>query len=321
MSKQALTFSLLILALIAVAWMSVYIGPTNSLDPVILREIRLPRVAIGILVGLSLATAGTTLQGLLRNPLADPYVIGTSSGASVGALIAFQVRHFFPEFAAFSTGIFYFIIFACAFLATMSAYYIARSEKQVSIINLLLSGVIVSTFCGALIFLFFTLQHEESFSVFIFLMGNMTEGNWTLIGTSAGIILVCLIFSILSAKNLNIISLGEEKARHLGVDVEKFKLCLFALNSLMVAAAVAISGTIGFVGLVVPHITRLIVGPNHKVLIPCSALAGAILVLLADDVARVIAKPIEIPVGIIMSMVGAPFFLWLLKKRQKTKYF
>ncbi len=197
----------------------------------------------------------------------------------------------------------------------------ARSDRQVSIVNLLLSGVIVSTFCGALILLFFTLQSENAFSLFFFFMGSLIEGNPELIWISAGIILSGCAGSYFLARNLNLLSLGEEKARHLGLEVESFKLLTFALASLVVSAAVAVSGTIGFVGLLVPHMARLLVGPDHKILLPASALGGSILLVLADDIARTAASPIEIPVGIIMSLIGAPFFLWLLRRKGKSSYF
>lgn len=321
MNKRRWIISVLFIILIIVGTLSVFVGPSKSLETSILLEIRLPRVLLGILVGMGLATAGVMLQGLLRNPLADPYVIGTSSGATLGALVATQLRQIFPNWVAFSTFTFYIIIFLFAFLATMSAYFLARSQKQVSIINLLLCGMIVSTFCGALILLFFVLQHKESFSVFLFLMGNLSEGHWPLIITSGVIIIVGIMLSLLFSRHLNILSLGEEKAQHLGIEVEKFKFLIFALVSLIVSAAVAISGAIGFVGLIVPHMTRFLTGPDHKILIPASALSGGILLILADDIARTAVQPIEIPVGVIMSMVGAPFFLWLLRKKRQSKYY
>ncbi len=197
----------------------------------------------------------------------------------------------------------------------------ARQERQVSIVNLLLSGVIVSTLCGALIFLYFTLQTQNSFSIFFFWMGSLSETNWNLIGISGSIIVAGTVIACAFGNKLNILSLGEEKAHHLGISVEKLKILLFALTSLLVSAAVAISGCIGFVGLVVPHITRMIVGPNHKTLIPCSAILGGVVLVCADNLARTVADPIEIPVGIIMSVIGAPFFLWLLKRKRKERYF
>lgn len=312
---------ILLAVLIAVCAGSVYIGPTPSRAPEILYKIRLPRVLLGALVGLALAASGAILQGLLRNPLADPYILGTSSGAALGALAAFSLRAALPEWFYFSTVLFYGLIFLGAFLATLASYLISRSDGQVPIVNLLLSGVIVSTLCGAFIFLFFTLQHQNSFSLFFFLMGNLVEGNWTLIAISGSIIVAGSLGSLAFARSLDILSLGEEKAQHLGIDVEKLKWILFALTSLIVSASVAISGPIGFVGLIVPHITRLWVGPGHKNLILTSALTGAILLVAADDVARTVANPIEIPVGIIMCLVGAPFFLWLLRRKKKSRVF
>lgn len=313
--------AILALALAAIAVASIYIGPVANPDPNILWKVRFPRVVLGILVGMGLASSGAIMQGILRNPLADPYILGTSGGAAIGTIIAYHIRDMMPGWVMLSTVAFYALIFLGSFAATCASYLIARSENQVSIVNLLLSGVIVSTLCGAVIFLYFTLLSDNSFSIFFFWMGSLTEGNWNLIGISAAIIILGIGVSLVFANNLNILSLGEQKAHHLGVSVEKMKFFLFALTSLIVSASVAISGCIGFVGLIVPHITRLIVGPNHKSLIPCSALLGGILLVCADDAARTIAQPVEIPVGVIMSLVGAPFFLWLLKRKRKARYF
>ncbi len=310
-----------LILLAAVAYLSVYVGPIRTPDSDILWKVRLPRVVLGVLVGMALSTSGAVMQGLLRNPLADPYILGTSGGASVGAVIAFQVRELLPGNAFLSTLVFYGFIFAGSFLATWAAYLLARTDKQVSIVNLLLSGVIVSTLCGALIFLYFTLQTQNSFSIFFFWMGSLSESNWHLISVSAAIIVSGTLAAVAFGGKLNIMSLGEQKAHHLGISVEKLKIALFVLTSLLVSAAVAISGCIGFVGLVVPHVARLIVGPNHKVLIPCSAILGGVVLVCADNLARTVANPIEIPVGIIMSVIGAPFFLWLLKRKRKERYF
>ena len=311
----------LFIILILVAALSVYIGPTSSRDPVILWQIRLPRVFLGLIVGFSLSAVGAIFQSLLRNPLADPYVLGTSSGACVGALLGLELRNLFPEHVILSAFSFYILVFLGAFGATITSYLMARTEKQVPIVNLVLSGVIVTTLCSAFIMLFFTLQHHDSFSVFFFLLGSLLEGSWNLIAVSSIIIFLGTGAAYLYARDLDVLSLGEEKAASLGIEVEKLKLTLFGIGSLIVSAAVAVSGTIGFVGLIVPHMARLIIGPKNRILIPASALMGGILLILADSLARTIAKPIEIPVGIIMSLAGAPFFLWLLKRKQKTKYF
>jgi iron complex transport system permease protein len=307
----------LVLVLLAVVGAAVFIGPTRTLDPDILWHIRLPRVLLGALVGFGLATAGALFQGLLKNPLADPYILGTSSGASLGVIAAFTLRSKFPAVFGYSSLPFYVLVFVFSFLATNASYLLARTQKQVQIVNLLLSGVMVNAFCGSLLMLFFSLQNEDTFSVFFFLLGSLMEGNWNLILTSAVIVGVSFIASLAFARDLNIISLGEEKAVHLGVEVGRLKLVVFALCALIVSASVAVSGTIGFVGLVAPHVTRLLIGPNHKYLIPASALGGAILMVVADAAARTVAAPIEIPVGVITAMVGAPFFLWLLRRKHK----
>ena len=276
---------------------------------------------LGALVGFSLSAVGAVFQSLLRNPLADPYVLGTSSGASVGMLVGMELRMLLPGHVVFSTFAFYITVFLGAFGATTASYIIARTNKQVPIVNLILSGAIVTTLCSALVTLFFTLKHHDSFSVFFLLMGSLAEGSWNFIAISGAIVGAGAWACWLYARQLDIISLGEEKAASLGINVERVKLILFAVGSLMVSAAVAAAGTIGFVGLIVPHMARFILGPRNRLLIPCSALMGSILLIVADTLARTIAQPIEIPVGIIMCIVGAPFFLWLLKTRQKSKYF
>ena len=319
--KIAVILPALLLLLLITAFFSVFIGPVKTMDPAILLQIRLPRVLLGMIVGIALATVGAVFQSLLRNPLADPYVLGTSSGAAVGALLGLHLRSLFPDSIVFSTFSFYSMVFIGAFGATTATYLIARTEKQVSIVNLLLSGVIVTTLCSAAIVLFFTLQHHDSFSVLFFLMGSMIEGNWGSISISASIILSGCAIAFLFSRDLDAISLGEEKARSLGIEIEKLKFILFGLGSLIVSAAVAVSGTIGFIGLIGPHPARLLVGPKNKILIPFSGLLGGILLILTDALARTVANPIEIPVGIITSLLGAPFFLWLLKRRGKVRYF
>lgn len=311
----------MVILLLSVSIFSLFVGTVKNADYIILWEIRFPRILLGGLVGMALATAGALLQGLLRNPLADPFIIGTSGGAMVGTLIGFQLREIFPDQFTLSTIAFYLPAFLGSLLATVSAYLVARTERQVPIVNLLLAGTILSSLCGALVLLFFTLQHKESFTMFFFLMGNLMEGNMKLIGISGSVILFGLGLSIFTAKGLNILALGEEKAKHLGIEVEKFKFFIFILSSLIVSAAVSISGIIGFVGLIVPHLARLLIGPNHKVLLPVSALAGGTLLVITDALARTIASPIEIPVGVITALLGAPFFLYLLRRKRKEHYF
>ena len=312
---------LLALGLGVAAAAAVFIGPTHSMGANILLRIRLPRVFLGMLVGFALALAGALFQGLLKNPLADPYVLGTSSGAALGALVAFELRALFPQWVGYSTFSFYILVFGAAFLATNASYLIARTESQVQIVSLLLSGVMVNSFCGALLMLFFSLQNRDSFSIFFFFLGSLIEGNWGLILTSSAIVAAGFVAALFLARRLDIVSLGEEKAAHLGVDVGRLKLAVFALGSLIVSAAVAVSGTIGFVGLVAPHVTRLLIGPKHKYLLPASGLVGAMMMVVTDAAARTVASPIEIPVGVICAMLGAPFFLWLLRRKKKENYF
>lgn len=302
-------FLLPILAAVSLA--AVFIGPVFNPDTEVLLRLRLPRVVMAVIVGAGLSAAGAVLQGILRNPLADPYILGTSSGAGVGVIASLILG------LETSSPLFYLLVITGAGGATFLSYSLARVEKRVPLTNLLLSGIIVSTFLGALILLFLSLLHRESFSILFFLMGSITEGSRTLTIASALLVSAGCAVSLLFARQLDILSLGEEKAIHLGVDAEKLKVILFSSCALMVGAAVAISGTIGFVGLIVPHILRLIVGPGHKKLIPASLLGGSIFLVSMDAVARTAAAPAEIPVGVITALTGAPFFIWLLRKKKK----
>lgn len=296
----------ILLALTFVA--ALYIGPAEN-SSLIVWKLRFPRVLLGALVGMALATAGTLYQGILRNPLADPFFLGTSSGASIGVVLAGALQFRSPI-----------VLYALAFLFALGSvvlvYRIARTQERLPIQTLILAGILVSTFINALVFLIFSLFYRQSFMTLFFLLGTLTEGEPRLLQISSLLIPVAVVISWYFARDLNALSLGEEDARHLGVDPEKTKRILFALASILVAAAVAVSGMIGFVGLMVPHILRLIIGPDHRALIPGSALGGAAMLVLMDMVARTAAAPIEIPVGVVAALAGTPFFIYLLKRKR-----
>lgn len=299
---------LLLGALIVVAAASVFIGPVRQWDRTILLEIRLPRVLLGLMVGAGLAVAGTIYQGLLRNPLADPHILGISSGAALGVMVSNVLGFHHYGLYVFA------IIFAI--LAIAIVYLIAQVNGRTPVQTLILAGVIVSTFFSALFLLGFSLLYQESFSVLFFLMGTLTEGNRLLLRTSAILIGVGVLVCLLLARDLNVMTQGEEAAAHLGLDTELIKKILFGASSAIVAASVAISGMIGFIGLMIPHIMRRLVGADHRILIPASALAGASFLILVDTLARTVAAPIEVPVGVITALCGAPFFIYLLKTRR-----
>lgn len=282
-------------------------------DSAIILELRVPRVLCGAMVGAALAISGAVLQALLRNPLADPYVLGISSGAALGAVLAIL-------FGLGSVVLGSYAIpgaaFAGALLTLLFVYFLARVQGRVPAQTMLLAGFIVSAFFLAIImFLISVTSDERLFSVTFWLMGNL---EYMASQSQGGIFLYLLLgsgvlFSL--AKDLNLMALGEETASELGVEVERVKKIAFVFASLITGAVVSVSGLIGFVGLVVPHLVRMLWGPDHRFLLPASALAGAILLVSADLLARILLAPSEIPVGVITALGGAPFFVYLLRRK------
>jgi iron complex transport system permease protein len=304
--------SLLALLLLLACAGALFTGPAKTTE-LVLWQLRLPRVLLGALVGMALATAGTLYQGLLRNPLADPYFLGTSSGASIGIVLAGALHWRSP-----------FGLYGLAFLGALSSvalvYQIAKTNGRIPIQTLVLAGVLVSTFINALVFLLFSLFYRQSFMTLFFLLGTLTAGDPILLKISGVLIPLTVLAAWYFSRDLNALALGEEEAEHLGVDPEKLKRILFSLASVLVAAAVAVSGMIGFVGLMVPHIVRLIVGTDHRRLIPGAALGGALLMVVMDTVARTAAAPTEVPVGVVAALLGTPFFIYLLKRKRGESF-
>lgn len=273
----------------------------------ILFQIRVPRILLGFLVGGSLAAAGAGLQGALRNPLADPYIVGTSSGAALGAAICFMAGldrlHLVPIFA-----------FAGAILSILAVLALSRRGGKFPVATVLLAGVVVGAFVWSLVTFLLTLTGENLQKIIFWLMGSLADRSWSdvtmmLPYALAGSAALCLL-----ARPLNLLTLGEERAESLGLHPEKAKLAVLAAASLLTAASVAVSGLIGFVGLVVPHAVRIVSGPDHRTLIPASFLAGGILIVWSDTLARLLFQPAELPVGVVTALMGAPFFLYLLRK-------
>ncbi len=284
----------------------------------ILLQMRLPRVLLAAAVGTSLAVAGAAFQGLFRNPMADPYVIGISSGAAVGAILG-MLSGIQVVMGGFGTVPLF--AFGGGFLTMLLVYYMARVGKTVPVMTLLLSGIAISAFLSAVVSLLTFFAGDKLHQVVFWLMGGLGGATWEQVlvmipYAAAGYLLVALY-----SRELNAMLMGEETAMHLGVETEKVKKFILVGSSLLVAAAVSTSGIIGFVGLVVPHFIRLIAGPDHRFLLPASALLGAALLIGTDTLARTVIAPTELPVGIITSLVGAPMFLYLLKKRKKLRYF
>ncbi len=309
------TLAILTVLLVVCACASIFVGPVGDVDWNIIWQLRLPRVLLAVIVGFGLATAGAVLQGVLRNPLADPFILGTSSAATAGVMVAGLV--------GLRSGPYAIYLFALAFalLSILLVYKIAQTQGKTPVQTLILAGVIVSLFFNAWVFVFFSVFHREEHNVLFFLLGTLTEGEALKISVSSLLILVGVAVSWILSRDLNLLTQGEEAAFHLGLRVEVSKKVLFATASMMVAAAVAVAGMIGFVGLIIPHMMRMMTGPNHKTLIPASALGGATFLVLADALARTVYAPLEIPVGAITALIGSPYFVYLLRNRQRAGEF
>ncbi|WP_438866076.1 FecCD family ABC transporter permease [Pseudomonas abieticivorans] len=336
MAPRTLFIGLSVLCLLSI-WLSLALGPVslplldtlraalhllglpvdgNGLEQaqLILGQIRLPRTLLGMTVGAVLALSGVAMQGLFRNPLADPGLVGVSSGAALGAAIAIVLG---SSMGGIAQGFEPYLLSACAFLGglgvTALVYRLGRQQGQTSVAIMLLAGVALTALAGSAVGLFTYLADDATLRTLTFwnlgsLNGASYQRLWPLLLIGAGVAL----WLPRRAKALNALLLGESEARHLGVDVEKLKRELVFCTALGVGASVAAAGLIGFVGLVVPHLVRLLAGPDHRVLLPASLLAGASLLLFADLIARLALAPAELPIGIVTAFLGAPFFLWLL---------
>lgn len=288
-------------------------------DSMILSAIRLPRVILAGLVGVCLASCGTAMQGLFRNPLADPSLIGVSSGASAGAsfIIVFggawlQSSSFFG-LSLVAGG-----AFLGGFLSVLLVYRLATSSSGgTSVATMLLAGIAISALAGALNSLFsFFADNDMLRRISLWQMGSLDAANWQRVSIAGLATLALVVFLPRQSRALNALLLGESEARHLGVDVERVKRRIILLTALGVGASVAVAGTISFVGLIIPHIVRMLIGPDHRYLIPGTAMAGAILLIMADGFARVVVAPAELPAGILTALLGVPFFFSLLIQKR-----
>jgi len=283
---------------------------------VILIQIRLPRVLLGFMVGSSLAAVGVGLQALLRNPLADPYVLGISSGAALGAGIAILSGIGTTVLAVSSLPLF---AFAGGLLSLVLVYRIASSYGSLPVHTLLLAGVILNAIFSALImFVTSIMNPTRSFGMTAWLMGSLTAPTYPVMGILALYLLAGGILLFSQTRRLNLLSLGEETARALGVEVEVVKKTVFFTSALLTGAVVSVSGMIGFVGMVVPHAVRMVIGADHRLLLPASALVGGAFLMAADAVARSLLAPAEIPVGVVTALAGGPFFVYLLSNRKRA---
>ena len=279
----------------------------DDTDQVIVGQLRLPRIVLAAVVGFALATAGTVMQGFFRNPMADPSIIGVSSGAAVGAVTTIALPLAVPfglQTAAFVGGL----------VTAFAVYLIATESGRTPVATLLLAGVAIQAFLSALISYLLLRSGESLEEALLWLMGNLRNSTWSEVEATLPVALVLFVVLLAYARDMNVLLLGEEDAHALGVGVERTKRLLLAGAAIITAAAVAVAGVIGFVGLIVPHVMRLLVGPDHRILLPTSALAGATFLVLADTVAR--AGTTVLPVGIVTAAVGAPFFLFLLRRRE-----
>ncbi|WP_336810188.1 FecCD family ABC transporter permease [Bosea sp. MMO-172] len=296
-------------------------GDTNLLegrDVLVVLNIRLPRVLLGLLVGAGLAVSGALMQGLFRNPLADPGLVGVSSGAGLAAAATIVLGDRFLAgtmmklpFAALPFG-----AFCGGLITTLALYLISTRGGRTSVATMLLAGVALGAMAGALTGLLSFISDDRQLRDLTFWsLGSLGGASWTKLSVVAPIILPLLLLMPLLARGLNGLMLGEAEAYHLGIPVQRIKALAILLVALAVGASVASAGMVGFVGIVVPHLIRLSVGPDHRLLLPLSALGGAMLLVGADIVARLIVVPAELPIGIVTATIGAPFFLWLLLRR------
>ena len=280
----------------------------NEQQRSILFDIRLPRILLGACVGASLAVAGAGLQSLLRNPLAEPYLLGVSNGAALGTMLAFVLFESY-EFARPV------LAFGGAAVATLAVYRMAKSRSGMNVERLVLSGVIVTTFLSSVIVMLTTLLDAAKLRSFTFwLLGDLSQAtqNGVYISLAASVIATIILSS--QARGLNLMMVGERDAFDFGVEVGRVRMLVFAAASLAVGAAVAASGSVGYVGLIVPHLVRLSVGSDNRLVVPFSAIVGAIFVVFADTIARTAIAPRELPVGAVTALIGAPLFIYLLRR-------
>lgn len=287
-------------------------GTGDPTATAIVHQLRLPRAALAALVGGALAASGATFQALLRNPLAEPYILGVSGGAAVGAVIAIVLGLTAVYPAAIPVAALAGALAAIAIVLRIAASVGRALDTRV----LLLAGVVVGSFFSACILLILTLSDAESFRSAIFwMMGSFAGATWSAAGIFALYFVPATLVLMTLSRSLNLMAIGEESASYLGVRVERVKLIAYGVASLLAAAAVAAAGVIGFVGLIIPHVIRLLWGADHRFLLPASILLGAAFLTIADALSRVAAAPTELPVGVVTAFVGVPFFVWLLRAR------
>jgi len=291
----------------------------RPVDYVIVEDIRLPRMVMGMLIGAALAVSGAVMQGLFRNPLADPGIVGVSAGAALGAISVIVLGGtFLSDFTAV-VGAFALPVaaFLGALCVTSILYVVATRKGRTSVATMLLAGIAIGAFAMALTGLFTFVADDMQLRELTFWgMGSLAGATWLKISTAGPIMLLALVASPFLARSLNALALGESAAMHMGIPIQKMKNIAIVTVAAATGAAVAVSGGIGFVGIVVPHMLRLAIGPDHRYLLPCSALLGASFLVFADCISRTIVAPADLPIGIVTATIGAPFFLWILLRRR-----
>ena len=287
----------------------------SSTTEMIITGIRFPRILMAGVVGTALGTAGATYQGLFRNPLADPYLIGVAQGAALGAVAGFVLPWTFGGVYLIPI-----LAFVGAIAAVSVVYIIARVGKTFPMTTLILAGVAIGSLLMSMTAYLTMISANKVQGILSWLMGNFSNSSWDQLGLISPYIAIGLVVIFIFARPLNVMQLDEEQAQQLGINVERTKIILLAAATLITAVAVCFVGTIGFVGIIVPHIVRLIWGPDHRLLLPLSAISGAILLILADTASRTLMAPSEIPVGVITAFIGAPFFLFLLRRTKKAVF-
>jgi iron complex transport system permease protein len=285
--------------------------------------VRLPRIFAGALVGAALAAAGTIFQGMFRNPMADPYTTSASSGASLGAAFAIVVGFGVATLGVYTIPVYAFV--GCV-ISVLVVYLISRVGSRVPISTLLLTGIAVGIFELAIVTYLQTIAGDKLGPLTFWLIGSLssTRTTWTGVTAMAPLIIFGIVAVYLYSRDLNILTLGEDQAQHLGINLERLKFILLILGALLTGAAVSMSGLIGFIGLMIPNLTRLIVGPDHKILLPASVFLGASFLVLCDGITRFLttpASPQEVPVGVITSIFGVVFFLFLLRRKKRIDAF
>lgn len=278
---------------------------------VIMLNIRLPRVILSAVIGMGLSVVGAAFQGMFKNPMADPYVIGVSSGAALGASIAITIGGVFLAGPFPSVQL---MAFLGAILTVVCVYEIAKVGTKIPAVTLLLAGVAISAMASAMISILMIFNRDQADSIIFWTMGSVAAARWGQILYLLPVVGMGTLIILFYARDLNLMMAGDDTAHNLGVDIEKTKKVLLVVSSLMIAFIVSSSGIIGFVGLIVPHGIRLLLGPDHRVLIPFSAIGGAVFMIVSDTLARTVLAPMEIPVGAVTALFGAPYFIYLLRR-------